>query len=44
MLTDLSEKTSTIKKIDEIEAQMSMQWWKTDRLDLNLNADTQKPH
>jgi hypothetical protein len=33
MLTDLSEKTSTIKKIDEIEAQMSMQWWKTDRLD-----------
>jgi hypothetical protein len=36
MLTDLSEKTSTIKKIDEIEAQMSMQWWKTDRLDFNL--------
>lgn len=33
MLTDLSEKSSTIKKIDEIEAQMSMQWWKTDRLD-----------
>lgn len=33
MLTDLSEKTSTIKKIDEIEAQMSMQWWKTERLD-----------
>lgn len=33
MLTDLSEKVSTIKKIDEIEAQMSMQWWKTDRLD-----------
>jgi hypothetical protein len=33
MLTDLSEKTSTIKKIDEIEAQMSMQWWKTDVLD-----------
>jgi hypothetical protein len=32
MLTDLSEKTSTIKKIDEIEAQMSMQWWKTDVL------------
>jgi hypothetical protein len=35
MLTDLNEKTSTIKKIDEIEAQMSMQWWKTDRLDLD---------
>lgn len=34
MLTDLREKTSTIKKIDEIEAQMSMQWWKTERLDL----------
>ncbi len=37
MLTDLSEKTSTIKKIDEIEAQMSMQWWKTDRLDLRYH-------
>jgi hypothetical protein len=33
MLTDLSEKTSTIKKIDDIEEQMSMQWMKTDRLD-----------
>lgn len=43
MLTDLSEKTSTIKKIDEIEAQMSMQWWKTDRLDLNLE-ESKKPH
>jgi hypothetical protein len=32
MLTDLSEKTSTLKKIDEIEAQMSMQWWKTEVL------------
>ncbi len=28
-----AERASTIKKIDEIEAQMSMQWWKTDRLD-----------
>ncbi len=44
MLTDLSEKTSTIKKIDEIEAQMSMQWWKTDRLDLNLEEESKKPH
>jgi hypothetical protein len=35
MLTDLSEKTSTIRKIDEIEAQMSMQWWKTDRLNFD---------
>ncbi len=42
MLTDLSEKTSTIKKIDEIEAQMSMQWWKTDRLDLNLEEESKK--
>jgi hypothetical protein len=41
MLTDLSEKTSTIKKIDEIEAQMSMQWWKTDRLDFNLKDHSQ---
>jgi hypothetical protein len=34
MLTDLSEKTSTLKKIDEIEAQMSMQWWKTEVLEV----------
>jgi hypothetical protein len=33
MLTDLSEKKSTLKKIDEIEAQMSMQWWKTEVLE-----------
>lgn len=33
MLTDLSEKTSTLKKIDDIEAQMSMQWWKTEVLE-----------
>lgn len=37
--TDRHSKTedqvSTLKKIDEIEAQMSMQWWKTDRLDLD---------
>jgi len=44
MLTDLSEKTSTIKKIDEIEAQMSMQWWKTDLLDLTLPKDSKKSH
>ncbi|MEY4911237.1 MAG: hypothetical protein RL761_900 [Pseudomonadota bacterium] len=42
MLTDLSEKTSTIKKIDEIEAQMSMQWWKTERLDLNRKEKAPK--
>ena len=34
MLTDLNEKTSTLKKIDEIEAQMSMQWWKTEVLEV----------
>ena len=44
MLTDLSEKPSTIKKIDEIEAQMSMQWWKTDRLDLSHKEKPQKKH
>ena len=44
MLTDLSEKSSTIKKIDEIEAQMSMQWWKTDRLDYSSKKKSQKPH
>ena len=31
----IENRASTIKKIDEIEAQMSMQWWKTDRLDLD---------
>jgi hypothetical protein len=44
MLTDLSEKTSTIKKIDEIEAQMSMQWWKTDLLDFNHKERSKKSH
>ena len=44
MLTDLSEKTSTIKKIDEIEAQMSMQWWKTDLLDFNRTEKNQSNH
>lgn len=43
MLTDLSKKKSTIKKIDDIEAQMSMQWWKTDRLDFNLKDHSPKP-
>lgn len=32
------ERVSTLKKIDEIEAQMSMQWWKTDRLDPTKDA------
>lgn len=32
MLTDLSEKTSTLYKIDAIESQMSVQWVKTERL------------
>ena len=34
VLLKRGERVSTLKKIDEIEAQMSMQWWKTDRLDL----------
>ncbi len=41
-MTDLGEKTLTIKKIDEIEAQMSMQWWKTDVLDMNQHKDSKK--
>jgi hypothetical protein len=32
------ERESTLKKIDEIEALMSMQWWKTDRLDKTQNT------
>lgn len=40
MLTDLSAKTSTLKKIDEIEAQMSMQWWKTEVLETPRNTKT----
>lgn len=35
MHTQVEDRASTLKKIDEIEAQMSMQWWKTDRLDLD---------
>lgn len=34
----IEDRASTIKKIDEIEAQMSMQWWKTDRLDLTKKS------
>ncbi len=33
----MENSASTLKKIDEIEVQMSMQWWKTDRLDLNTS-------
>ena len=40
MLTDLNEKNSTLKKIDEIEAQMSMQWWKTEVLEMPYRAKT----
>ena len=32
------DRASTIKKIDEIEAQMSMQWWKTKRGDSSLRT------
>lgn len=31
--TQKEERISTLKKIDEIEEQMSMQWWKTERFD-----------
>ncbi len=38
VLLKSEERVSTLKKIDEIEAQMSMQWWKTDRLDLTKDV------
>ncbi len=38
VLLKREERVSTLKKIDEIEAQMSMQWWKTDRLDLTKDV------
>lgn len=37
MHSKMENRASTLKKIDEIEVQMSMQWWKTDRLDLDKN-------
>ena len=35
------DRAMTIKKIDEIEAQMSMQWWKTKGLDSMATGSTQ---
>ena len=32
------ERAQTLKKIDEIEAQMSMQWWKTKNRDTSINS------
>jgi hypothetical protein len=32
------ERAQTLKKIDEIEAQMSMQWWKTKHRDTSINS------
>ena len=32
------ERAQTLKKIDEIEAQMSMQWWKTKNRDNSINS------
>ena len=32
------ERAQTMKKIDEIEAQMSMQWWKTKHGDTSINS------
>jgi ABC-type transporter Mla MlaB component len=38
------DRASTIKKIDEIEAQMSMQWWKTKNNDTSDgSADSSRP-
>ena len=34
------DRAGTLKKIDEIEAQMSMQWWKTKHGDSSLRATT----
>ncbi len=34
------DRATTLKKIDEIEAQMSMQWWKTKHGDPSLRAST----
>lgn len=33
-----AERANTLKKIDEIEAQMSMQWWKTKARDASLGS------
>ena len=38
---NLEDRAMTIKKIDEIEAQMSMQWWKTKNADSMLSAPAQ---
>ena len=36
----LADRANTIKKIDEIEAQMSMQWWKTKHGTASINPST----
>ena len=38
MPSKLDDRANTIKKIDEIEAQMSMQWWKTKNGPLNEDS------
>jgi len=37
------ERAQTLKKIDEIEAQMSMQWWKTKHRDSAVNSSSFPP-
>ncbi|MBE2262309.1 MAG: STAS domain-containing protein [Burkholderiaceae bacterium] len=37
------ERAQTLKKIDEIEAQMSMQWWKTKHRDSSVNSSVFPP-
>ncbi|MCZ8254893.1 MAG: STAS domain-containing protein [Polaromonas sp.] len=38
------DRATTLKKIDEIEAQMSMQWWKTKNGDADSSAPPSMPH
>lgn len=40
LLTTPDGRAKTLKKIDEIEAQMSMQWWKTKRAESSLPPGT----
>jgi ABC-type transporter Mla MlaB component len=38
------DRATTLKKIDEIEAQMSMQWWKTKNGDADSSTPPSMPH
>jgi ABC-type transporter Mla MlaB component len=41
--SDLEERSTTLKKIDEIEAQMSKQWWKTRQAPISDLSDVAVP-